>query len=111
MGKKSNLDLVLRKLWLGVAGVSVLVILFGIVLSILGPGIYLEPGDDRVQVEVVSGGLGLNKTVSFVLVGVVVALFLVTVVLLIVLYIKRSREKRAIPKFDVFGTKSGLSLK
>ena len=97
-----NFDLVLNRLWLFVAIVSVLLVFLGIFLGIFGKNVYFTPSDTNVGVEVISGTETLKSAVGFVLAGVVITLLFVTVVLLVVLFLKKRKKKR-IPKFNVFG--------
>jgi ABC-type Fe3+ transport system permease subunit len=107
MEKRDSVNVLLNKLWIFVAVVSILLVVMGIVVSLFGDGVYLGPLETyEVSVEVTDNSLGVRSTVNFILAGVVVALFLVTVTLLILLFM-RKHEKRKIPKFNVFGVKQG----
>ena len=108
--KGKDINLILNRLWIIVVIVCILLILFGLVSNFLSYGVVLlSPEDTRAKVEVVSGEGSFKQAVNFVLVGVVTALFIVTVILLIILFLKRRRERKMkVPKFDVFGMHEGL---
>jgi len=106
--KKRNLDMVLKRLWLFVAIVSVALVFYGILLGVFNSDVYLGP-EYEVDVTIVGDypDSGLKTAVNYFLVGTVVVLVLVTIALLVVFYMKRRRMKqvKSIPKFDVLGVR------
>lgn len=105
MGER-YVDLMLNRLWLIVVVVSVVVVASGIFLSLLGPSVFLAPGEVNV-VDIPDEG-NLKSSINFIFVGIIAALFLVTIALLIVLYLKRKEKKKEIPRFNVFGVNPGI---
>mgnify|MGYP000648644989 CR=1 FL=1 len=110
----NRLGYILNKLWIAVVIVSFLLIIFGTVVNYLSLGVVLlAPEDSQISVEVVSDNGSFKSAVNFLLVGVIGALFIVTLILLIVFLLKHRKEKalmvkQEIPNFDVFGMQHGL---